>query len=313
MYMINPNYSLILKSNNELLYCRKNKYSKIKVKDNEITLINNILDNELFEFQESKIFKELLKKRIIVKCEYMQQNRNTKSYLETFIDSKVNMNLLEKKKVLIIGLGGIGCEIINHLVGNGIKNFIILDFDKVDLSNLNRQYLYDFNDVSKNKTEIITEKMLQKNPNVYIKYYQKYISNSDEIVKMIQEENPNILICAADTPFIDLRINVLKACIKTNTPCLFGGVSVFSGQYGPTFITKTKMKTYLKKLERVKSYVINSNVTKASFGPTNSIISAYMSLDIFMLLLGKKQYISSLNKVKEIDFIKRSEYETEKF
>ena len=100
--MINPNYSLILKSNNELLYCRKNKYSKIKVKDNEITLINNILDNELFEFQESKIFKELLKKRIIVKCEYMQQNRNTKSYLETFIDSKVNMNLLEKKKFLII-------------------------------------------------------------------------------------------------------------------------------------------------------------------------------------------------------------------
>ncbi len=313
MYMVNPNYTLILKNNKELLYCTKNKYSKIKVEDKEINLLNSILNSELFEFQETKIFKELLKKKVIVKCDYMKSNRNIKYYLETFIDSKVNMNLLEKKKVLIIGLGGIGCEMINHLVGNGIKNFIILDFDKIDLSNLNRQYLYNFNDVSKNKTEIITEKMLQKNPDLFIKHYQKYINNSEEIIKIVYEEKPNIIICAADTPFIDLRINILKACIRTNTPCIFGGVSVFSGQYGPTFIVKSKMQAYLKKLERVKSYVINSNVTKASFGPTNSIISAYMSLDVFMLLLGKKTYISSLNKVKEIDFIKRSEYETEKF
>ena len=312
-YKINSKYSLILKLNNKLLCISDNNIYYYIVEENEKEEVMTILKSELFQSQNSKIFCQLLKDKIIIECNYLLSNRNTKSYLEVYTNQNINMEELNKKRVFIIGLGGIGCEIINHLVGVGIKYFTILDFDNVDSTNLNRQYLYNDCDISKSKVDVVEQKIKLKNPSAIVKSYNMFVKNYDEIENIIKKEHIDIVICAADTPFLDIRIFILEACISCKVPCIFGGVSILTGQYGPTFLNSKKMSLYLKKLNKIKKEVKCNNTNKSSFGPTNTIISAYMSIDIIMTLLNIRKSINSLNKIKTLNFITRKDYEEERF
>lgn len=313
LYKINPKYSLILKNNNQLITAINNKFKVYQVPENEKVLTKEIMQSEMFKKQNTKTFEMLLRKNILIKCTNTSANRNTHAYLEGYTSSKINMSDLNSKNVFIIGLGGIGCEIITHLVGNGVKNYTILDFDIVDDTNLNRQYLYTNKDVSKNKVGLISKKIKEKDPVTTVTKYNKFINNSKDVEVIIQKEKIDMVICAADTPFLDIRMAILEACAKTKTPCIFGGLNITTGQYGPTLINPKKMNSYYKELEKVKELVSCNNINKASFGPTNTIVSAYMSIDVIMTLLGKKKYINSLNKIKTINFITREDYEEKKF
>ena len=58
---------------------------------------------------------------------------------------------IKKAKVLIIGLGGLGCPLLSYLASSGISNIGIVDHDKIELGNLNRQILFDTSDLGKYK------------------------------------------------------------------------------------------------------------------------------------------------------------------
>jgi len=79
---------------------------------------------------------------------------------------------LEKSVVLIVGLGGVGGTAASSLLRSGVKNFILIDFDNVSSSNLNRQILYTSEDLNKAKVEVAKSKMLSINPNANIKIYK---------------------------------------------------------------------------------------------------------------------------------------------
>ena len=132
--------------------------------------------------------------------------------------------------------------------------------------------------------------------NSAVKYLKSQRYAMSLLVDIIKKENVDMVICAADTPFLDIRISILEACISTKTPCTFGGLNIITGQYGPTLIDSSKMKNYYQELQKVKELVLCNNINKASFGPTNTIISAYMAIDIIMTLLGKKKYLYIRNK-----------------
>lgn len=312
-FKINSNYSLILKKDNKILCVKENKIKQFIIDDNEIDSLIYILKNEFFEYQETTIFSKLYKENIIVDCNDSSEYRNTNSYLSVYTNGTVDVSKLKNKNVLVIGLGGIGCEIINHMIGYGVKNFSILDYDKVEITNFNRQYLYKYDDLGKNKIDTILERIKEKDKTINVNKYNFYVDSFETIQEIIIKDNIDIVICAADTPFLDLRILILKACINTKTACIFGGLSITKGQYGPAFIDLKNMKKYLKKLELLKDNVICCNTIKASFGPTNTIVSAYMAIDVLMILLNNKKYINSLNKIKTINFLTRDDYCETKF
>jgi ubiquitin-like 1-activating enzyme E1 B len=81
------------------------------------------------------------------------------------------MNKVINSRVLVVGAGGIGCELLKNLVLTGFVNIETIDLDTIDTSNLNRQFLFHKPDVGKSKSLTASVSCKKYNPNVNIKAY----------------------------------------------------------------------------------------------------------------------------------------------
>jgi molybdopterin/thiamine biosynthesis adenylyltransferase/rhodanese-related sulfurtransferase len=132
---------------------------------------------------------------------------------------------LIKSKILIVGLGGIGSPAALYLTAAGIGNIGILDFDIVDLSNLQRQILYNEHDLGKSK--VYSAKQFLQNVNSLINIIPHEVrlnsENIDEILK-----NYDIVIDGTDNFFTRNLINL--SCFKLGIPNIQSSVFTFEGQ-----------------------------------------------------------------------------------
>ena len=83
-----------------------------------------------------------------------------------------NVGTIGQKKilssnVLVVGAGGLGCPIVDYLTRAGVGRIGIVDYDKVDVSNIHRQSIYTFKDVGKYKVDVLKKKMIDINPVSY--------------------------------------------------------------------------------------------------------------------------------------------------
>lgn len=127
-------------------------------------------------------------------------------------------------KICLLGCGGLGSHILYELSAIGVKNITIVDFDNIELSNLNRQILYKEADIGKSKVYTAKERILEFNPIMEVNAIKTRITSSDDICSIIK--NHNLVICVADKPR-DKLINWLNiACIKENIPFINGGLNL---------------------------------------------------------------------------------------
>ncbi len=75
---------------------------------------------------------------------------------------------LEEAKIALIGAGGLGCPVMTNLVAAGLKNLTIFDHDVIEISNLNRQFLYSEAEIGKKKTDVLRSKFHVKTVDMYI-------------------------------------------------------------------------------------------------------------------------------------------------
>jgi len=135
---------------------------------------------------------------------------------------------LSKKNLLIIGAGGIGCELLKCLVMIGIKKITIIDLDKVEKSNLNRQFLFEIESVGKFKSNMAIEsiiKMTGKNDLVL----NSYIGNIKNIEQFNFEffEKFDLILNALDN--IDARSYINRICLMKSIPLINSGTEGFLG------------------------------------------------------------------------------------
>ena len=90
-----------------------------------------------------------------------------------------------KSKVLIIGMGGLGCPVAEFLARAGVGSIGIIDSDKVDLSNIHRQSLYDINDLKKSKVVAAKKKLKKINSGIKVRSYKIRLNkiNYNKIIK----------------------------------------------------------------------------------------------------------------------------------
>ncbi|OPX25805.1 MAG: hypothetical protein B1H06_06910 [Candidatus Cloacimonas sp. 4484_143] len=84
--------------------------------------------------------------------------------------------ILANSSILIAGIGGLGCTVAEVLIRAGIGKLILIDKDIVEVSNLNRQILFDQNDVGKPKVDVAKHKLKAINPELEVEVFQQDIS-----------------------------------------------------------------------------------------------------------------------------------------
>ena len=127
-------------------------------------------------------------------------------------------------KVLIVGAGGLGCPIADYLSRAGVGTIGIADHDKVSLSNIHRQSLYNSKDVGKFKVNVLKEKIKSINPLIEIKIFKKKITykNLNNIIKSF-----DIIIDGSDNFKTKFLLN--EYSIKYKKILIVGAISKFDG------------------------------------------------------------------------------------
>ncbi|GAA5826743.1 hypothetical protein JCM11251_002876 [Rhodosporidiobolus azoricus] len=148
---------------------------------------------------------------------------------------------VQNAKLLIVGAGGIGCELIKNLVMTGYATgpsgkLTVLDLDTIDLSNLNRQFLFQKQHVKRPKAVVARETALKFNPHVNIEALHRNIKDADFPVTYFQQFD--MVLNALDN--LDARRHVNRMCLAAGVPLVESGTSGYVGQVQPIFQNKAK-------------------------------------------------------------------------
>lgn len=128
---------------------------------------------------------------------------------------KDTIEKLKKVKVAIFGIGGVGSFVVEGLVRAGIENFILVDNDRISLTNLNRQIIATYKTVGKYKVEVAKERILEINPNAKVEIYQEFFMPES---KEILDETVDYIVDSVDT--VTAKIELVIRANKLNIPII---------------------------------------------------------------------------------------------
>ncbi|MBN1252602.1 MAG: molybdopterin-synthase adenylyltransferase MoeB [Bacteroidales bacterium] len=215
---------------------------------------------------------------------------------------------LKSAKVLVVGAGGLGCPALQYIAAAGVGTIGVCDFDFVDESNLQRQILFDTNDIGKSKAKIAAEKLSKQNQFVKINTHNVKL-DKENVLEIFSDYD--IIVDGSDN--FPTRFLVSDACVILGKPLVFGAIYKFEGQLsvfnyknGPTYRCLVP--------EEPESSEILSCSQIGVIGVLPGIIGSYQANEVIKIITGIGEIMSgkillldTLNMTHNIIEIKRKE------
>ena len=214
---------------------------------------------------------------------------------------------LGKAKVLLVGLGGIGSTVLQHLAAAGIGKIGLVDQDTVALSNLQRQTIYKHADIGRKKVSVASNFIKNLNKNVDVIEYDFFLKANDS-TKIIREYD--IILDGTDN--IEARELINQHCIKQKKPLIFGGVSGWEGLVS-LFIHKNSPCFKCIFTSTGESPAFFDCSSEGVLGVTTSLVGTLMVAETIKLICGTGQLLTNkllicdaLNGTTEVLNIKKN-------
>ena len=188
--------------------------------------------------------------------------------------------IIIKSKVLVVGAGGLGCPVIDYLSRAGVGNIGIIDNDKVNISNIHRQSLYNSRDIGKFKVSVLKQKIRLINPQVKIKTFKERIEkkNIEKIYK-----NYDLIVDGSDNFKTKFLLN--KYSLKHKKILIVGAISKMDGHIF-TFDFKNKNDPCLKCFYQTEpSDDILNCENEGILGPVAGIVGNIQSVEVLKKIL----------------------------
>ena len=188
---------------------------------------------------------------------------------------------LRQAKVLIIGLGGLGQLAAQYLSGAGIGHVHLVDHDKIELSNLPRQLLYQENDIGENKALTAQKKLSAAFPDVSVSADGVAVT-TDNIDHLI--ESVDIVLDCTDNFASRLLIN--RACVVKAVPLVIASVANLQGQLLFVDLARTPKAGCYQCLFPQETQVNQTCTSQGVLGPSVGVMASMQSQWVLNYLLG---------------------------
>ncbi|GAB4837876.1 SUMO-activating enzyme subunit 2 [Ancistrocladus abbreviatus] len=152
--------------------------------------------------------------------------------------SEQELSAIKGAKVLMVGAGGIGCELLKTLTLSGFQDIHIIDMDTIEVSNLNRQFLFRRSHVGQSKAKVACDAVLRFRPHVSITPYHANVKDPNFNVDFFKQFN--VVLNGLDN--LDARRHVNRLCLAADVPLIESGTTGFLGQV--TVHVKDKTECY---------------------------------------------------------------------
>ena len=218
-----------------------------------------------------------------------------KNYLNRYSRQIVlkNVGLTSQKKissskVFIVGAGGLGSPIVDLLCRAGVGEIGIIDHDKVSLSNLNRQTLFNSNDINKYKVKVLKQKLNKINPLVKINIFNKKIDkkNINNFISKYQ-----IIVDASDN--FETKFLLNKKSIEFKKKLIVGAISRFDGHVF-VFDFKNNKSACLQCFyqEKPSDEVLNCD-QEGILGTSANVVGSLQANEILKIIIGTKNILEN--------------------
>jgi len=217
-------------------------------------------------------------------------------------DAHLAQLTFSRKKVLILGCGGTGGIIAQHLARSGLLNFVLIDGGKVDAPDLNRQMSYYPKHIGQFKVDVLSTELASIDFNIQCATHAEFIHSSDQLQQIVEQTKPDLIVNCADQPSIDIQLWAVQSAIRFQVPILFGNVGLEDAFLGPFLTTVEAMTKYENRVRRLKEK-LGSRVTvlKSSLCFTNSLASTMLAFEAFKFL-SQTTHNSLIDKMMSWDF-----------
>jgi sulfur-carrier protein adenylyltransferase/sulfurtransferase len=194
---------------------------------------------------------------------------------------EIGQEKLKKAKVLIVGAGGLGTPVAICLTAIGVGKIGIIDGDTIEISNLNRQFLFDENQIGLYKSDIITSKLRNQNPEIEIINFNFFVSG-ENIDKILSEFD---IVCDCSDN-LETRLLLDKSSLKFKKPLVYAAVKDWEGYIT---ILNYKRKIQLKDIFPLEELFKNEIINCSKSGIVNTtcgIAGSIQANEVIKIILG---------------------------